>query len=171
MHYRGSASSSPSFAFSFSLSTSRIFPSSPSSLPAVSFFPRSISYRSLLPFGGKNAGTRRRITGRVVIIRHCRVMIRECARPLLYAFFLLFLPLPLKGSAEVVDGLNHHAEVPSSPRRVVAWKDRQFAINSSLRETKMRSPTMARSVAASNNRPNYIYTSSLSPSLSLSRGE
>lgn len=65
------------------------------------------------------AATRRRITGHVVIIRHCRVMIRECARPLLYAFFLPFLPLPLKGPTEVVDGLNHidEALVATPPRR------------------------------------------------------
>ena len=106
-------------------------------------------------------GTRRRITGHVVIIRHCRVMIRECARPLLYTFFLPFPPLPLKGPTKVVDGLNHRRSSRRGNHCAAAWKDRQFAINSSLRETKMRSPTMARSVAASNNRPNYTFSFSL----------
>lgn len=65
------------------------------------------------------AGTRRRITGHVVIIRHCRVMIRECARPLLYTFFLPFLPLPLKGPTEVVDGLNHRRSSRNPPPHIV----------------------------------------------------
>lgn len=82
----------------------------PSSLPTMSFFLRSdlLSIPATLRQQKRlAAGTRRRITGHVVIIRHCRVMIRECARPLLYAFFLPFLPLPLKGPTEVVDGFNH----------------------------------------------------------------
>lgn len=83
----------------------------------------------------KRPGTRRRITGRVVIIRHCRVMIRECARPLLYAFFLPFLPLPLKGPTEVVDGLNHRGSpvVPPSPPPPppAPWQPRRERIASS----------------------------------------
>lgn len=51
-------------------------------------------------------------------------MIRECARPLLYAFFLPFLPLPLKGPTEVVDGLNHRRgsrrNLPLPPSLAVA---------------------------------------------------
>lgn len=59
MHYRGSLLLALSFLSSLflspvSLSLSASF-SSPSSLPAVSFFLRSISYRFPLPFGGKNA--------------------------------------------------------------------------------------------------------------------
>lgn len=111
MHYRGGLLLSLFLSLSrssFSLSPS-IFPStvvlahhvvlSPLDLLSI---PATLRRQKRLA-----AGTRRRITGHVVIIRHCRVMIRECARPLLYAFFLPLLPLPLKGSTEVVDGSNH----------------------------------------------------------------
>lgn len=110
MHYRGGLL--PPLFLSLSRSSS-LFHSRHLSFylrPCMSFLLCSISYRSSLPFGGKNGWSLvhwRRITGHVVIIRHCRVMIRECARPLLYAFFLPFLPLPLKDLTEVVDGLNH----------------------------------------------------------------
>lgn len=105
MHYRGGLLSL-SLSFSFPLLPS-IFPStvvlahvvlSPLDLLSI---PATLRRQKRLA-----AGTRRRITSHVVIIRHCRVMIRECARPLLCAFFLPFLPLPLKGPTEVVDGLN-----------------------------------------------------------------
>lgn len=130
MHYRGAAASllllpsalSHSYSSRCSLYLPRRSFSPPSSsLPAsrvVLFLARSpIDPRC--PSAAKTPaapGTRRRITGRVVIIRHCRVMIRECARPLLYAFFLPLLPLPLKGPTEVVDGLNHRAACPRRRR-------------------------------------------------------
>lgn len=111
MHYRGGLLSSLFLSLSHSSSLFRL-PSFPptvvlahhvvlSPLDLLSI-PATLRRQKRLA-----AGIRRRITGHVVIIRHCRVMIRECARPLLYAFFLPFLPLPLKGPTEVVDGLNH----------------------------------------------------------------
>lgn len=121
------------------------------------------------------AGTRRHITNHVVIIRHCRVMIRECTHPLLYAFFL---PLPLKGSTEIVDGLNIcyfptnfplSSSIPVVTVVALCGGERiaQFAINSSLRETKMLRLTMVRSAAV----PNTIDLTIYVLSRSLPRGD
>lgn len=94
---------------------------------ALSFFRRSIFYR--YPRNGFDEAktfaapaTRRRITGRVVIIRHCRVMIRECARPLLYAFFLLSSCRCAieKAPTEVVDGLTTIADLSFPPLPLAA---------------------------------------------------
>lgn len=87
--------------------------------------------------------------GRVVIIRHCRVMIRECVRPLLSV-----LPPSSSSPAPKVAVDRRRASwktIPPDARSSTSWRTRSrsgvkgwpaLAINSSLRETKIRAPTM-----------------------------
>ena len=78
MHYRGC------LFFPFGVRAALVLASLPPVERGRGEIPLSILYRSQC-LGGKNAWPLYKEThyGRVVIIRHCRVMIRECVRPLL----------------------------------------------------------------------------------------